>query len=142
MASWRYLDYLTPRGTCPIQEWMAGQDDEVIAALRTVLYERRELTDWLQPPTKHLKKQFKVLGDEHAGLAELRFGTTTVFTSDERIFRIAGWFRPEERTFILFTGCEKLMGGQTEVPSNTFDIALGYKTDLENGVGTVHDHED
>jgi hypothetical protein len=142
MTSWRYLDYLTPGGGCPIQEWMELQEDEVIAVLRTILYERRELDDWQRPPTRHMKKQFKVLTNEHIGLAELRFGTATVFTRDKRTFRVAGWFRPEEREFVLFTGCEKSMGGQIEDPHDAFDIALGFKISLEAGIGETIAHKD
>jgi hypothetical protein len=141
MTSWHYLDYRTPGGECPIREWMGQQDDEVIAALRTILYERRELDDWQRPPTRHMEKQFRVLTDEHIGLAELRFWTTTVFTTAKRTFRVAGWFRPEEHEFVLFTGCEKSKEDRIEDPPDAFVIALGFKADLEAGIGDTIAHE-
>ena len=136
MAAWRFFEYVSAGGENPFRNWYLKQDEEVRAALDLTVYERTATHDWLTPPSRHAKKQFKVLDQEHAGLAELRFWTD----GGRRRFRVAGIYDPWGRRFVLLDGCEKEMGGEIYLPSDAFDKALKHKAALESGKGHLVDH--
>ena len=135
MSPWRFLEYESDSGFNPFQDWYLRQDLEVKASLDLTVYQRRVTEDWVNPPSRHARKQFKILDKEHFGLAELRF-----WTNGKRTFRVAGLYQPSERQFVLFGGCEKLMGGQIYVPEDAFDLALKCKNALMKGRGKLIDH--
>jgi hypothetical protein len=135
MNPWRFLEYVTSGGRNPLRDWYLSQDDAVRSALDFTIHQLRVTDDWLEPKRKSSKRQFSPLVNEHAGLGELRF-----WPDDGRKFRVPGIYRPNEREFIMFAGCEKRFGGLIQIPNDAFDVALKLKKEFEAGHGGVIVH--
>lgn len=135
MSPWHFLDYVTPDGRNPIQAWYEAQDEAVQAALDFTIKQLEVTDDWLWPQNKKLQRQFKILDGKHVGLTELRF-----WPDDGRTFRVPGIYRPTEREFVMFGGCEKRLRGIIHIPPDCFDVALKQKQALEAERGYTIEH--
>ena len=138
MVPWSFYDYWTADGRNLIREWYDVQDLEVQVAFDGTLLRLRAVDDWLDRRVK----EFDVLRERHAGLAELRFSVPALHPDTgkkyKRRFRPVGIWRPEMRDFIILLGCEKTGGSYK--PHGAFDLALEYKALFEQGSGFIHDH--
>lgn len=139
MSLWRFFDYCTEDGVNLIQVWYLEQDGKVRAAFDATVFVLGATKDWEDPKVK----EFKLLQNRHAGLAELRFDIDVrpprAPKSYKRRFRPVGIWRPEQRQFILLLGCEKTR--LTYTPAGAFDTALKYKRQFEQGRGWIREHQ-
>jgi len=134
MIPWRFLDYVSPSGANLRQQWYDTQDDEVRAAFDFTVEQLRVTDDWFYPKDKKVKKKFKILDGKQAGLGELRFWT------HGRTFRVPGIFRPTDREFVMFGGCEKQWGGAIHIPADAFETAQRNRLAYESGQGHTVDY--
>jgi len=142
MAQWRFLDYYTDGSppTCPILDWLGKQDKRVLVALDATITTLKSEPDWDDPEVL----EFKFFTEEpFAGLGELRFQIIERVAGSKkeikRRFRIPGIYRPNEREFIMLTGCEK--SGRIKIPQYAFEDAMAMKVAFEKGKGEVDDHK-
>jgi hypothetical protein len=132
MGLWRFLDYENEDKINLIREWYRVQDLDVRVAFDATLFTLAATEDW----THKRVKAFKVLTGPHAGLCEIRF--TVERMRRKRRFRPLGIWQKDSRNFILLGGLEK--SGRMLIPSNTFDLALKYKAEFEQGKGKIYEH--
>ena len=139
MTPWMFRDYVTADDHDVFDEWYSAQDDAVQAALDATLYLLRATNDWLDERVG----EFKQLTGKHAGLSEIMFDIQARQPGGrqwtKRRFRPAGLWRPEQRDFILFVGCEKRLRGLIYIPAGAFDRALEYKVAFEQGKGGLRE---
>src|SRR5216684_5231977 len=132
MTPWHLLDYVTPDGRNPFQEWYATLDAEAQAALDDTVLELKAIDDW----TDREGKEFKQFTESEAGLSEIRvsvFGEfkPRKFRPSRRRIRALGLYRPAQREFIFLDGFEKKHGGFIRIPANALDLAMRRKQDFE-----------
>lgn len=133
MIPWRFFDFARENGENPFETWHERQDLTVRGAFYWTLWRRQVMADWRNPAQKSAKKQFKVFSDKQLGLAELRFWPET----DGRKFRAVGLFRPDQRDFILFAGCQEFFGGAYYRPSDVMKVAMMDKRAFDERRGSL-----
>jgi hypothetical protein len=93
--TWTFYDWVDANGSNPIEEWLAGESDEVRWKLNSVLKDarkRKSPTDWLS------FKRFLKGKCEPERLWELEF------KADRRQYRLIGRFDGQMKS-IFFCGC-------------------------------------
>ena len=139
MKWWTFCDYETKEKEIPIRDWYKAQDRRVQSEFDLTVRILTVTQDWLSG-----RQPFKLLEREHVGLGEIVFSVDVAgprarkFT--KRRFRPVGILRVVEHEFIFLVGCEK-SDRNIYRPPNAFDTALRYKSELERGLGAVHDHD-
>jgi hypothetical protein len=136
MALWRFFNYITEHGDNLIADWYDAQDPEVQAQFDATLFLLGATEDWGDEKVM----EFKPLTGKHVGLGEIRFHVIALAPGAKRPhrrrFRPVGIWPPRvDHEFVLILGCEK--SGRTFIPHNAFDLALNYKSLIEQGRGTI-----
>jgi hypothetical protein len=141
MRPWRLLDYVTPTGRIPYQEWYESLDAEAQAAVDDTVLTLMAYDDW----TDRENREFKQLKRAEAGLSEIRSWVFGEFHPKKgrptrRRIRTFGLYRVAESKFVFLGGCEKKHGGYEYIPDNAKAQAMKHKQDFETGKGTTRDH--
>ena len=136
MELWTFRDYRTddspPKNL--IQEWYGRQDISVQVEFDATVKILAKTEEWRKA------KEFKVLNRQHAGLGELRFCVRDRKHGKEikRRFRPVGIWNEHLRDFTFLIGCEK--SREIYTPPDAFNLALEYKSRLEQGKGSTREH--
>lgn len=139
MSPWQFLDYITEDNQNPIIDWYGTLPPEAKAIFDIDVKAFSVTEDWQE--TKALRRKFKTLDREHAGMSQIMFETATQRPRkvEKRHFRAFGLFNRIDRSFIFFGGCEK-HGTLGTLPPHARTDAMAIMRKFQQGKGTTREH--